>query len=124
MAVVGTHTITEELVGSMKKITWAWTCDASGNASGQSTTNAYSGELRRQVTVPGTAGVQPTDQYDLTLLDEDSTDVLMGAGANRSNVNTEQVLASSLGVVANDKLQLTVANAGNAKSGTVYIYIR
>lgn len=124
MAAVGTLTLTEEVFSSVKKITFAWTCDASGNVSGTSTTGAFTGEILRLVTVPAAAGSAPTDNYDIIINDEDGTDVLMGAGANRDTANTEQVLASSLGVVANDKLTLGISNAGNAKSGTVYLYIR
>lgn len=119
----GTVTITEETYGTVKKVAFAWTSDAVGAATA-TTTEAYSGEIRRLVTKPGAGGVQPTDLYDVVVNDEDTTDVLMGAGVNRSNVNTEQVLASSLGVVANDKLSLSITNAGSAKSGTVYLYIR
>lgn len=122
----GTVTVTEETHGSLKKITFAWvsgTGAEAGTASG-ATTGAYTGALERLVTVPGTAGDQPTNAYDLTLLDEDSTDVLMGAGADRSNAATEQVLGSLLGVVANDTLTLNVAAAGDAKTGTVYVYLR
>ena len=118
----GTVTITEETIGTVKKIKFAWTSDAAGAADG-TTTKAYTGEAIRLVTVPsGTAA--PTDLYDVVVNDEDNTDVLMGAGANRSNTSTQQVLASSLGCVANDRLALAVTNAGNAKSGTVYLYIR
>lgn len=124
MALVGTIAYTEETVGSVKKISIAWTSDASGNASGLATTNTYNGALHRLVTVPGAAGAAPTDNYDVTILDQDSTDVLMGAGIDRDTANTEQVLATSLGAVANDTLSIVVANAGNAKSGTVYLYIR
>ena len=116
-------TITEEKFSTIKKIKFAWTSAADGTASGQ-TTNVYTGEIIRLVTVPGTGGDVPTDNYDITVNDEDNTDVLMGAGANRDNVNTEQVLASSLGCVANDKLTLNVSNAGDTKKGTVYLYIR
>jgi hypothetical protein len=123
MADSGTVTISEERLGSVKKITFAWTSTAGGAAS-KTTSYAYNGEIIRQVTVPGAGGSAPTDQYDITVTDGDSTDVLMGQGANRSNVNTEQVLASSLGCVANDTLTLNVSNAGNAKSGTLYVYIR
>jgi hypothetical protein len=62
--------------------------------------------------------------YDVVVNDLDGTDVLMGAGANRSNTATEQVLMSSLGFVANDTLEIQVSNAGNTKQGTAYIYIR
>ncbi len=119
----GTVTIAEETYGTVRKVKFAWTSDAAGAADGI-TTKAYSGAVERLVTVPGTAGDQPTDLYDVVVNDEDATDVLMGAGANRSNVTTQQVLASSLGVVANDKLTLAVTNAGATKKGTVYVYIR
>jgi len=122
----GTVTITEETHGSLKKIAWAWTCDASGNVNGTGgqTAGAYNGALERLVTVPAAAGSAPTDNYDITILDEDGVDVLLGAGADRDTANTEQVQRTSLGVVANDKLTLNIANAGNAKSGTVYLYLR
>ncbi len=119
----GVVAISEEVFGSIKKIAFTWTSTAGGVADSQ-TNHAFNGVIERLVTVPGTAGDQPTDQYDITITDEDDTDVLMGAGADRSNVNTEQVAASSLGVVANDRLTLNVANAGNTKKGTVYLYLR
>lgn len=114
--------VTEEK-NTIRKIKFAWTSAADGTAT-ETTTNAYTGEIIRLVTIPGTAGVQPTDQYDITITDEDGVDVLAAAGANRSNANIEQVAASSLGVVANDKLTINVSNAGNAKSGTAIIYVK
>jgi hypothetical protein len=118
----GTVTVTEERYGSLKKIAFAWTSSAGGAADG-STSGAYNGVVERLVTVPS-GSAAPTDDYDLTIVDEDGVDVLMGAGANRDAANTEQVLASSLGVVANDTLTVHVTNAGNAKQGTVYLYLR
>lgn len=106
------------------KITFAWTSDdAAGTASG-ATTNTFTGEVIRCITKPGTAGVQPTDQYDFTLVDDDSVDVLLGGGANRSNVNTEQVTQANLGALLNSKLTLSLQNAGNAKQGLIVVYIR
>jgi hypothetical protein len=122
----GTVTVSEEVHETIKKIIWAWTSDANGDAGTASegiTTNAFSGEILRLVTVPS-AVAAPTASYDVYVYDEDTTDVLMGAGVDRHTSNTEQVLASSLGVVANDKLDLVVDNAGDAKSGTVYLYLR
>jgi hypothetical protein len=122
-------TITEEIFRSspenphpVKKITFDWTSDAAGDAT-ETTTNAYTGELLRFVTVPDGVSA-PTDDYDIVINDEDSTDVLIGAGANRDTANTEQVIASSLGAVANDKLTIVVSNAGNTKKGKAYLYIR
>lgn len=87
------------------------------------TTYAYNGVIQRLVTDPD-GSAAPTDDYDITITDEDGYDVLMGAGANRDTATTEQVLATSLGCVANDKLTLNVANAGSAKAGVVVLYIR
>ena len=126
MADLGTVVITEETFNTIKKITFAWTSENGGGDAGKAsktTTRAYTGEIIRCVTDPGVA--TPSDNYTVTVTDEDNTDVLMGACvANRDEANTEQVLASSLGCVANDKLTLNVSGAGNAKTGTVYLYIR
>lgn len=119
----GTVTVSEETHGTVKKIVFSWISDASGDASGTSTTSAYSGAISRLVTVPDGVAV-PSLNYDVYVYDEDTTDVLMAAGENRSDTATEQVLASSLGFVANDKLSLVVDAAGDSKKGTVYIYIR
>lgn len=119
--------LSEEVYGSVKKIGFAWlSVDGGGDAgkARKTTVNAYNGVIERLVTVPGVAPDAPTDDYDVAILDEDGTDVLMGAGANRDTANTEQVLASSLGCVANDTLTLSVSTAGNAKRGTVYLYLR
>ena len=119
----GTVTVSEETFGAIKKIAFTWTSDGSGNADG-TTTAAFNGTIERLVTVPAAAGSAPTDNYDITIADQDGTDVLMGGGANRDTANTEQVLASSLGVVANDTLTIHVTNAGSAKGGVVYLYVR
>ena len=122
-------TITEEIFRSspenphpVKKIAFDWTSDGSGDATG-TTTNVFTGELLRLVTVPDGVAA-PTDNYDIVINDEDGTDVLIGAGADRDTANTEQVIASSLGAVANDKLTIVVSNAGDTKSGVAYLYIR
>lgn len=124
---LGTVVITPETFNSIKKITFAWTSEDVGANAGKATKTTdevYTGEIIRLVTVPGVAPNAPTDDYDVVVNDEDGTDVLMGAGADRDTANTEQVLASSLGCVANDKLSLSISNAGNAKTGTVYLYIK
>jgi hypothetical protein len=125
MADYGTVVLTEETFGTVKKITCAWTSENGGGdagKAGKTTTNAYSGEVIRLVTDPGSTA--PTDNYDVYVYDEDGMDVLMGAGVDRDTADTEQVLASSLGCVANDKLTFYVENAGDAKVGKIYLYIR
>lgn len=116
-------TITEETISTVKKIKFVWVSAADGTASG-TTTESYSGEIIRLVTIPGALALAPSDNYGVKVNDEDGTDVLMSAGQLRDTANTEQVLASSLGCVANDKLSLAITAAGDSKSGTVIIYVR
>ena len=121
-------TKTEETFGVIKKISWAWTAHTDGKVA-VATTNAetdnfYNGEIVRLVTVPdGTTA--PSDNYTVLVYDDDDVDVLIAAAnGNRDTANTEQVLASSLGVVANDKLTLYVEGAGSGGKGTVHLYVR
>ena len=123
MADLGTVTVTEEVISAVKKVKFAWTSDGDGKAT-KTTSKTYTGEIIRLVTIPGAGGDAPTDNYNVVVNDEDTTDVLMGAGATRDTLNTEQVLASSLGCVANDALSLSITGAGAANTGTVIVYIR
>jgi hypothetical protein len=126
MADLGTVTLTEETISTVRKVKFEWTSEGTGANSGKATkttTKAYSGEIIRFVTIPdGTAA--PSASYDVVVNDEDGTDVLMGAGADRSATATEQVLATNLGCVANDTLSLSITSAGETKKGTAILYIR
>lgn len=120
----GTVTVTEQTFTSIKMITFAWTTSAGGAADG-ATTLVYTGELRQVAQIPGSAGNQPTDAYDMTLLDVNGLDVLFALGANISNAAASQKHANDgLGCVAGSALTLHVTNGGNAKSGTTVVYIR
>lgn len=125
MADAGTVTLTElySVSHAVKKITFAWTSSAGGAADKQ-TAHAYSGAIERVVTIPSGGGTAPTDQYDCTLLDDDGTDVCFGNAANRSSSATEQIAASSLGIIENSHLYLHVTNAGASKAGTFIVYLR
>lgn len=116
-------TVTETTHTVVKKIKFAWTSASDGTASG-STTRAYDGKIELLTTVPAAAGSAPTDNYDITVTDSDSVDVLAGGGQNRDTANTEQVIASSLGAVAGSVLTLNITNAGDSKSGVCYVYVR
>lgn len=120
----GTVTTTEERIGRIHKIKFAWTSSA-GGAADAVTTYTYTGEILRAVQIPGTAGNQPTDQYDVLVNDSDSADALVGLGADLSNAaNTSKTHKDGLGAVANTKLTLAVTNAGAAKSGQTIIYVK
>jgi hypothetical protein len=117
-------TFTEIIHGSVKLVKCAWTADdATGAVSGTST-EYYNGKILGLATVPGTGGTQPDDLYDVAVTDNNSLDVLMSAGANRDELNTEYVLSTSLGAVVESQLTVAVTNAGNSNTGTVYLYIR
>tara|TARA_Y100000310_G_scaffold317685_1_gene370830 strand:+ start:12806 stop:13168 length:363 start_codon:yes stop_codon:yes gene_type:complete len=118
----GTATYTERDYGTVKLLKCAWVSDASGDVSGTASSIVYDGKLLAVTTDP--SATAPTDDYDVTVLDDNSMDVLLGAGSDRDTANTEYLLEANLGAVAKSKLTVTVANAGNAKEGTVYIWIR
>ena len=99
--------------------TVTWESDGSGDAT--ETITGFDGRLFRVVTVPdGTAA--PTDDYDVTIVDDDGLDILNGAGANRDTANAEEIAATGAPCVHYGDLVVTVANAGASKQGTVKLY--
>ena len=124
----GTLTVTTaDVGGGVTKITLAWVSTAGGAVSG----NAFSvprGEILQVKFVPDAAGTQPSDLYDVTLIDASSIDYLVGAGANLSNatstVTVPKVNSSFRPFVDGTfTLDLVVANGGAAKGGTVILWI-
>lgn len=77
-------------------------------------------------TTPGDNQI-PSDNYDVTLVDENSYDVLESAGLNRDLTNTESFYTVAAGAQTPVFLcgtnTITVANAGSGKSGRVCLYI-
>jgi hypothetical protein len=97
------------------------TSDASGDAT-LSISN-LNGKLYRLSTSPASAASSPTANWDLTLVDDNtsfSVDLLQGAGANRSQSATQAYLYDIPSVLVGD-YTLTGANMGNAK--TAYIQL-
>jgi hypothetical protein len=120
----GTVTVSEDRIGRINKITFAWTSSSGGAADGV-TTGYYTGEIVRAVQIPGTSGTQPTNAYDIVVNDSDSADALVGLGANLSNAaNTSSTTKDGLGAIADTQLTLAVTNAGNAKTGSTILYIK
>jgi hypothetical protein len=115
-------TITDARNEGITKIKFEWTSET--NSATGTTTDVYSGQVLELVTDPGSAA--PTDNYDVTITDADGVDVLAGQGADRDTANTEYVIHSDstpLGVVADSQLTLSIGTAGDAKTGTVYLYL-
>lgn len=121
----GTCTWTNTTYSTIKKLKGVWLSHTDGAVTSTEGvgTAVISGQVLRVEFVPDSGGTAPDDQYDCTLLTDDSIDILYGQGANLSGTNTVAI-TSNLGVVSASKLSLTVANAGSANGGTVYIYLR
>lgn len=113
------------------------TDDSAGTAS--VTTEKIVGELIKITTDPGSAA--PTDNYDIAITDEEGVDVLancvMNAAAlgTRDTANSEETYlylkdasVTPIGLAAYpvvcDKLTVSLANAGNAKTTQVILYYR
>lgn len=117
-------TITEtDYNHTIQHIKFAWTSDSDGAASG-TTTEPYDGILHFASTIPSGGGTAPTAAYDVTLTDNNSLDVLLAGGTDRSATATEYIKQADLGVVSGSKLTFTVAAAGELKQGALHVYIR
>lgn len=107
----------------IERIVIDWTSAADGSAT-QSIENLY-GWLVKVVTDPGATA--PTDNYDLTLVDENSIDAAESALLNRDTANTETVYPIATGAQTPVFLcgthTFTVANAGDSKVGRCVLYM-
>lgn len=126
----GSIVTTESRSRTVQSLSLAWTSDAAGAVSGINSPQV-SGEIVRVVFTPGAGGVQPTNLYDIVLLDSDGFDVLATLGANLSNTVASQVTPlTGDGTTTNQRiavdgvLELQVSNAGDSKQGTVTVYFR
>lgn len=116
-----------------RKVICSWTSDGSGDASGS--TQKLVGTLVKATTNP-TDG--PTDNYDITLADEDGVNILAGCDddlADRDTTTSEEIyffvkdhagtpLAQSVHPVVCGPITVTVANAGATKSGVLNLFLR
>lgn len=123
----GSITVTTSEAGKLAKYSIAWTCDAGGAVSAN-TFNVMAGELVQAGYVPNSGGTQPTDLYDVTLTDPNGIDILGGTGANLSNA-TASVAVPAVSTYFRRMLEAgsytpVVANAGNAKGGTIVLLVR
>jgi hypothetical protein len=130
----GTVTTTSSNAGPgdvIKKFTISWTSHTDGTATGN--VDGFNGVIMRVVTNPGSAA--PTDNWDVTLTDEDGLDLLAAQGTDQDTANSEQFCpglaitdGTNTGVVPiavnSSTLALSVSGAGSAKTGTIVIYYR
>lgn len=128
MAVAGSITVTTSDAGAgLTKYSVAWLSDASGDVT-ENTFDVEAGELVQVEYVPDAGGTQPSDAYDVTLLNAAGTDLLGGGGANLSNATRTQavpVISTYFRrTLEAGALTPTVDNAGNAKGGTLILLVR
>jgi hypothetical protein len=125
---VGTVTVTTTQyagLGNANRVRYviAWTSTAGGAVSG----NPFSvvrGKLISVKFVPNTGITQPTDLYDATLVDVDGIDLLNGAGQNLSHdLGTYVLFNPSIYLDGTSTLDLVIAAAGAAMTGTVYVWV-
>jgi hypothetical protein len=130
MAVAGAITITSQSLGrGYSRFTLAWLSNAAGVVT-EIPVTLPPGFINQVKFIPDAGGTQPTDLYDLTLIDAitGGADHLNGLGANLSNANrlisVPQVGASAVQrIFVSGDYYLTIANAGNAKGGQVILII-
>src|SRR5262245_61603420 len=91
MAVAGSITVTAAQEPQGTRYTIDWT-SSSGGAVTENTFSVRAGELVQVHFTPDAGGTQPSDAYDLTILDANGADVLAGTGANLSNATATVVV--------------------------------
>lgn len=130
----GTLSVTPaDVGGGVTKYTLAWTSTSGGAVSG----NPFAlkrGEIIQVKFVPGAAAAQPTNLYTATLIDTDGVDLLAAAGVGSGLSNAASTFSApqiGTGTAAQryfhdaaELVDLVIAAAGNAKSGTVLVWVR
>jgi len=126
MVAVGTLTVTSStsVTAGITTYTLAWTSSAGGAVSGNPFT-VKRGYLVSAKAIPAAGGSAPTALYDITLVDTDSVDLLNGLAADQSATLGQYFLFDPpFYQDGTQQLDLVIANAGNAKSGTVKLWVR
>lgn len=110
-----------------KRVVWTvpWTSDGAGAAS--VAVPDAEGLVNRIVTVPGTGGDQPDDNYTLVVNDVHGIDILNATGVNRDQTNAENLLpvvgTDAVPMQVKGGLTVVISSAGATNKGTVYIYM-
>lgn len=127
--------VTKEITNNLLRYRVIWTSDSAGEVSGSSFA-MMPGTIIAVEFFPGTGGDTPTSQHDANLIDENGLTLFDdGSGTSIGN-NLSDVLPSHkiplTGLIAvsvyrrwfhGGLVQPTVSGAGNAKKGTMDIYL-
>jgi hypothetical protein len=122
----GSTTVTHYTLGFVRKIVIDWVGDAADGTIPNVTMPIFEGRLYELTTNPG--AVAPTDNYDITMADDQGVDRLQGLGANRDVANTESVPIVYSGstihpvISRSDTLTLAIANqAVHSATGSIIL---
>lgn len=126
---------TREVTNNILLYSVTWTSDAAGDVNGNTFAMSV-GTILAVEFIPGTGEVVPTALYDVDLLDaenvtmfDDGSGTSIGANLSATEATHKVPLAGLTGVTIyrrwhhGGNVQPTVANAGNAKSGKINIYL-
>jgi hypothetical protein len=113
------------------EITFTWVSHTDGTVSGVGASNPLLGIISGVWFYPDSGATQPTDAYDVTLLDEYGRDVLYGVGANvsqdQNNSGNYRVPMNADGmsvILRGNVLTPSITNAGSGKGGTIILQLR
>ena len=116
-----------DVQGRTKRLHFSWVADDADGTVPILVLPTISGRLLALITNPGATA--PTDNYDITLVDDEGLDRLQGVGADRDTANSEQAAIIYSGTSVSppvsyaDALTLTVAgNSVNSAVGEIFIY--
>ena len=111
-------------LGIVKKVVLTVAFDSGdGSFTATALTTRLDGFLHKIVTDPGSTA--PTDNYDVTLLDDEGVDVLQTTGENRDTANTETAHIVYSGTTVHpcvsqaDTLTLTITGNSQTSATTV-----
>jgi hypothetical protein len=125
--------------GGVTKHSIAWTSDAAGAVSGN-TMSMPPGSIVAVEFIPGSGGTQPTNAYDVDFLDAEGVSMFSDGAATPASIGLDLSNAAAAHRVpfihgaagstyvrawlqGGSGYQPTVAAAGNAKTGTIEIYV-
>jgi hypothetical protein len=101
-----------------------WVSDASAGTVSGRTISLDPCTVKQIEMYPDSGGTQPTDAFDLTLLNSLGLDLLAGRGADLSNAaGTILAQTDRLFIFPGGTLAPTIAAAGNSKGGRIRIYV-
>lgn len=111
--------------GRLTSVLITWTSDDSNGTVTGTSVFEVNGLVYGLTTNPGATA--PTDNYDITITDEDGVDLLGGAAADRDTSNSEYVAAKDGGgnvvpIPCGGPITFNGSNMGNSKIGTARLW--